>query len=100
MCSRRRTSCGLHKEDGNRERASVMNEDIRKQVAALNGAWRRYGRAVEQHIDTIPMDALNHDYLAALEGLAAFGIAEHELVYDPATMTFSLPTTGDLMSDG
>ncbi len=77
-----------------------MNEDIRKQVAALNGAWRRYGRAVEQHIDTIPMDALNHDYLAALEGLAAFGIAEHELVYDPATMTFSLPTTGDLMSDG
>ncbi len=68
-----------------------MNEDIRKHLAALNAAWQRYARAIEQELDTIPMDALNRDFIAARKGLAAFGIAESMLVYDSATMTFSLP---------
>ena len=68
-----------------------MNEDIRKHLAALNAAWQRYARAREQQLDTVPMDALNRDFVAAQEGLAARGIAENMLVYDSATMTFSLP---------
>jgi hypothetical protein len=35
---------------------------------------------------------LNRDYLAAWEGLDAHGIAEWMLLYDPETLTFSLPT--------
>jgi len=77
-----------------------MNEEIRKHLAALNAVWRLYSRAVEQEIDTVPMDALNHDYLAALDGLVAFGIAESELVYNSATMTFSLLKTDELTLDG
>jgi hypothetical protein len=68
-----------------------MNEEIRKHLAALNATWQRYARAIEQQLDTIPMDALNRDFVAAQEGLAACGIAESMLVYDSATMTFSLP---------
>jgi len=68
-----------------------MNEDIRKHLAALNAAWQRYARAREQELDTIPMEALNRDFVAALEGLAAYGITESMLVYDSVTMTFSLP---------
>lgn len=69
-----------------------MNEDIRKHLAALNAAWQRYAR--EQELDTIPMDALNRDFVAALEGLAVYGITESMLVYDSVTMTFSLPDDG------
>ncbi len=47
-----------------------MNEDIRKHLAALNAAWQRYARAIEQELDTIPMDALNRDFIAARKGLA------------------------------
>ncbi len=68
-----------------------MNEEIRKHLAALNATWQRYARAIEQQLDTIPMDALNRDFVAAREGLAACGIAESMLVYDSATITFSLP---------
>ncbi len=68
-----------------------MNEEIRKHLAALNATWQRYARAIEQQLDTIPMDALNRDFVAAREGLAACGIAESMLVYDSASMTFSLP---------
>ena len=68
-----------------------MNEEIRKYLAALNTAWQRYARAKEQQLDTVPVDALNRDFVAAREGLAACGIAESMLVYDSATMTFSLP---------
>lgn len=68
-----------------------MNEDIHKHLAALNAAWQRYARAREQQLDTVSMDALNRDFVAAREGLAARGIAENMLVYDSATMTFSLP---------
>ncbi len=68
-----------------------MNEEIRKHLAAVNATWQRYARAIEQQLDTIPMDALNRDFVAAREGLAACGIAESMLVYDSATMTFSLP---------
>lgn len=68
-----------------------MNEEIRKQVAALNATWQRYARAIEQDLDSIPRDALKSDYLAARDGLAALGIAENMLVYDFARMTFSLP---------
>ena len=75
-----------------------MHEEISKRVAALNAAWQRYGRALEQQLDTIPMDALNHDFVAAQEELAACGIAESMLVYDSATMTFFLPT--DIPADG
>jgi hypothetical protein len=72
-----------------------MNEGIRKHLAALNATWQRYARALEQQLDTIPMDALNRDFVAAREGLAACGIAESMLVYDSATMTFSLPDPVD-----
>ena len=68
-----------------------MNKEIRKHLAALNATWQRYARAIEQQLDTIPMDALNRDFVAAREGLAACGIAESMLVYDSATITFSLP---------
>lgn len=68
-----------------------MQENIRVHLAALNITWQRYAKALEQHLDTIPMSALNRDYLAAWEGLEACGIAEWMLVYDEATLTFSLP---------
>jgi hypothetical protein len=71
-----------------------MNEDIRKHLAALNTAWQRYAIAREQELDTIPMDALSHDLVVALEGLATYGITESMLVYDSVTMTFSLPDDG------
>jgi hypothetical protein len=38
------------------------------------------------------MNALNRDYLAAWEGLDACGIEEWMLIYDAATLTFSLPS--------
>lgn len=72
-----------------------MNEEIRKHLAALNATWQRYARAIEQQLDTIPMDALNRDFVAAREGLAAFGITNSMLVYDSATMTFSLSDSVD-----
>lgn len=67
-----------------------MNEKTCQSLAALNIAWQRYARAVEQQLDTIPTEALNHDYLAAWEGLDACGIAEWMLEYDSETLTFSL----------
>ncbi len=72
-----------------------MNEEIHTRIAALNAAWQRYTRAIEQELDTVPMAALNRDYLAAWEGLDACGIAEWMLVYDPVTFTFSLSTTDE-----
>ena len=75
-----------------------MHEEISKRVAALNAAWQRYGRAIEQQLDTVPMDALNHDFIVAREELVACGIVESMLEYDSATMTFSLPT--DTPADG
>ena|SRR5436309_2746309 len=80
-----------------RQKEMAMKEEIRKHVAALNAAWRRYGRAVEQGIDSVPMDALNRDFLVALEGLESFGITERELRYDSETMTFSVPVTDELV---
>jgi hypothetical protein len=78
-----------------------MNEEIiRSQVAALNAAWQRYARAVEQQLDTVPMQALNRDYLAACEELDACGIAAWMLEYDPATLTFSLATEDDPSAGG
>jgi hypothetical protein len=68
-----------------------MNEEIRKHLAALNATWQLYARAIEQQLDTIPMDALKRDFVQAREELAALGTAESMLVYDSATMTFSLP---------
>jgi hypothetical protein len=76
-----------------------MNEEISTHVAALNAAWQHYARAIEQQLDIIPMQALNRDYLAAREGLAACGIEERTLVYDPATLTFSLPGTSERTED-
>lgn len=71
-----------------------MHEDVRRHLAALNAVWQLYARAVEQQLDTIPIEALNRDFVAAREGLAACGIAEDMLVYNSVTMTFSLPVTG------
>ena len=71
-----------------------MNEGISRQVAALNVAWQRYARAIEQQLDTIPMDALKRDFVVARAELAACGIVESMLVYDSAMMTFSLPMAG------
>lgn len=68
-----------------------MSEDIHAYITALNIAWQRYARALEQQLDTVPIEALNRDYLAAWERLDDCGIAEWMLVYDPTTMTFSLP---------
>ena len=75
-----------------------MHEEISKYVAALNAAWQLYGTALEQQLDTVPMDALNRDFVAAQQGLAACGITKNMLVYDSATMTFSLLT--DIPADG
>ena len=77
-----------------------MPEEIRQQVAALNAVWQLYARAIEQQLDTVPIEALKRDFVAAREGLAAYGIAESMLVYDCATMTFSLPLTGERGGDG
>ena len=76
-----------------------MPEEIRKHLAALNAAWQRHARASEQQLDTIPIEALNRDFVAVREGLAACGIAEDLLVYDSVTMTFSLPATGERAGD-
>ena len=72
----------------------------RQQVAALNAVWQLYARAIEQQLDTVPIEALKRDFVAAREGLAAYGIAESMLVYDCTTMTFSLPLTGERAGDG
>lgn len=69
--------------------------EIRRQLAALNAVWQLYARAIEQELDTIPIDALNRDFVAAREGLVACGIAENMLIYDSTTMTFSLPMTSE-----
>jgi hypothetical protein len=74
-------------------------EEIRQQVAALNAVWQLYARAIEQQLDSVPIEALQRDFVAAREGLAACGIAESLLVYDCATMTFSLPLTGERGGD-
>src|SRR5258708_18639446 len=76
-----------------------MHEEISTHVAALNAAWQRYARAIEQQLDTVLMEALNRDYLAAREGLVACGIAERTLVYDPTTLTSSLPGTSESTED-
>jgi hypothetical protein len=70
-----------------------MHEEIRQHIAALNAVWQLYARAIEQQLDTIPIEALNRDFVAAREGLAGCGIVESMLVYDSVTMTFSLPIT-------
>ncbi|SRR5258706_8515337 len=80
----RKTLCQLQRE-------VPMNEKVREHLAALNTAWQRYARAEEEPVDPITLDALNRDYLTAWEGLDACGIAEWMLVYDPETLTFSLP---------
>ncbi len=67
-----------------------MNEEMREHLAELNTTWQRYARAIEQHIDTIPIYALNRDFVHAREKLASLGITESMLVYDSTTMTFSL----------
>ncbi len=67
-----------------------MNEEMREHLAELNTTWQRYARAIEQHIDTIPIYALNRDFVHAREKLAALGITASMLVYDSTTMTFSL----------
>src|SRR5216684_577688 len=77
-----------------------MPEEIRQQVAALNAVWQLYARAIEQQLDTVPIEALKRDFVVAREGLAACGIAESMLVYDCTTMTFSLPLTGERGGDG
>lgn len=73
-----------------------MNKKIYKRVAALNAAWQRYAKAKEQQLDTVPMDALERDYLVAWERLDAYGITKWMLEYDPATLTFSLPMMHDI----
>ena len=77
----------------------MNNEEIRKHLAALNAAWQLYARAIEQQLDTVPVDALNRDFVAAQEELAACGIAVSMLVYDSARMTFSLPMMGEGTED-
>ncbi len=72
-----------------------MHEDTRRHLAALNAVWQLYARAIEQQLDTVALEALNRDFVAAREGLAACGIAEDTLVYDSVTMTFSLSVKGE-----
>ncbi len=76
-----------------------MNEEASKRLAAMNAAWQRYAKAVEQDLDTIPREALRHDYLSARNKLTALGIAEDMLVYDFASMTFSLPIAEGTTTD-
>jgi hypothetical protein len=77
-----------------------MNEEIRGRIAALNVAWQRYVRTAEEQPDPAVTEALKRDYYAAWEGLDACGIAEWMLEYNPATLTFSLPTTAKMADDG
>lgn len=67
-----------------------MNEEIREHLAELNATWQRYARAIEQDIDTIPIYALNRDFVHARGKLASLGITASMLEYDSTTMTFSL----------
>ena|SRR5579885_1615929 len=76
-----------------------MSEEIRKHLAALNTTWQRYARAIEQDLDSIPREALKNDYLSARNELTALGIAEDMLVYDFASMTFSLPIAEGTTTD-
>lgn len=62
-------------------------------LAALNAAWQRYARAMEQQVDTLPTDTLSRD-------LATSGIVESMLEYDPTRTTFFLPMTIEMASDG
>lgn len=76
-----------------------MNERVRIHLALLNAAWQRYARTTAEQRDPNVTERLRHDYLAAWEGLDACGIAEWMLVYDSATLTFSLPTTDEMIHD-
>lgn len=76
-----------------------MNEEIRRRLAKLNEVWQQYARTAEGQLDPVRVEALNRESCAAWEALDACGIAEWMLEYDPATLTFSLPTTGKMADD-
>jgi hypothetical protein len=69
-----------------------MNEQVQRRLAALNIAWRRCASVASNQPDQTTIHALRHEYVKAWEGLDACGIAEWMLVYDPETLTFSLPS--------
>src|SRR5579883_348198 len=50
------------RDDCHLQRGIAMNEEASKRLAAMNAAWQRYAKAVEQDLDTIPREALRHDY--------------------------------------
>jgi hypothetical protein len=76
-----------------------MNEHIQTSVAALNATWQRYAQAEAERLDPAQAEALNREYVKAWEGLDACGIAEWMLVYDPITLTFSLPQTEEMAEE-
>lgn len=76
-----------------------MNEQVQRRLAALNAAWQRCARSVNDLPDLVAVNALRREYVKAWEGLEACGIAEWMLVYDPETRTFSLPEKRELDTD-
>jgi hypothetical protein len=68
-----------------------MNEQIRRHLAGLNAVWQRCARIANDPPDLATANALRREYIRAWESLEAYGVAEWMLVYDPETLTFSLP---------
>jgi hypothetical protein len=76
-----------------------MNEQIRRHLAGLNAVWQRCASIANDSPDLATANALRREYVRAWESLEAYGVAEWMLVYDPETMTFSLPEMREQNTD-
>lgn len=72
-----------------------MQEQIQRQLAALNAVIQRSASAAGERLDPTAVDALTRAYVDAWEALEACGITEWMLAYDPEALTFSLPAEGE-----
>ena len=77
----------------------MMHEDMDTQIAALNAIWQRYARTANEHLDPDTAEALNRDYLAVWDALAACGVEEWMLQYDADTLTFALATAPEQVNE-
>lgn len=77
----------------------MSSEQIRRHLAGLNTVWRRCAQIADDPPDLATANALRCAYARAWESLEAYGVAEWMLVYDPETLTFSLPELREQHSD-
>jgi len=76
-----------------------MSEQIRRHLAGLNAVWQRCTQIADDPPDLATANALRCAYVRARESLEAYGVAEWMLVYDPETLTFSLPELREQHTD-